>query len=45
MDVLRLKVKPAPNKKQVLLITDSGIYSRIIECAPGKADAHKKPKK
>ncbi len=45
MKVLRLKVKPDANKKQILLFTNDGIYIYTIMHSPTKADMHKKPNK
>ncbi len=45
MKVLRLKVKPDANKKQILLFTSAGIYVYTIAREPVKDNTHKKPNK
>ncbi len=45
MKVLRLKVKPDANKKQIMLFTNDGIYVYTIVHGSAKADTHKKPNK
>ncbi len=45
MKVLRLKVKPDANKKQILLFTSDGLYVYTIAREQIKGNTHKKPNK
>ena len=45
IEALKLKVKPAAGNKQIILITDNGIYFKTLASADAASSSQQKPKK